>query len=142
MKNQWRKISHRARIDDSLGELRGVLADISQRRGRNPFQSDLWLLNAEYEQWDSARINNMLRKFWVRKLTLGWTISNDTNGTSKPGVCWAMYPMAQAAASFTVGSNSSRHGTRVSSAFESTTACARSGECFATALSTKAAAFL
>lgn len=63
-------------------------------------------------------------------------------GMNVPGVCWAMYPMAHAAASLTVGSNSSRHGTRVSNAFESTTACARSGECFATALKTKAAAFL
>ena len=61
---------------------------------------------------------------------------------SIPAVCWAIYPIAHAAASLTVGSNSSKHGTKVSNAFESTTACDRSGECLATDLRTKAAAFL
>ena len=45
-------------------------------------------------------------------------------------------------ASFTVGSNSSKQGTNVSNALESTTACASCGECLATARRTKAAAFL
>jgi hypothetical protein len=53
-----------------------------------------------------------------------------------------MKESAQAAASFTVGSNSSRHTTNASSAPESTTAFASCVECFATALRTKAAAFL
>ena len=53
-----------------------------------------------------------------------------------------MKESAQAAASFTVGSNSSRHTTNASSAPESTTAFASWVECFATALRTKAAAFL
>lgn len=50
--------------------------------------------------------------------------------------------MAQAAFSLTEGSNSSRQATNESRAPESTTAWANLGECFATALSTKAAAFL
>lgn len=53
-----------------------------------------------------------------------------------------MHDKAQAAASFTLGSNSSKHTTKASSALESTTALANCGECLATALSTKAAAFL
>ena len=39
-----------------------------------------------------------------------------------PGVCCAIYPIAQDAASFTVGSNSSKQGTKVSRALLSTTA--------------------
>ena len=39
-----------------------------------------------------------------------------------PGVCCAIYPIAQEAASFTVGSNSSKQGTKVSRALLSTTA--------------------
>ena len=54
----------------------------------------------------------------------------------------AMYASAYAAASFTDGSNSSRQMTRASRAPESTTACANVAECLATALNTKAAAFL
>lgn len=59
-----------------------------------------------------------------------------------PALCCAIYPMAHAADSLTVGSNSSRHGTKASKAPESTTALASSGECLATARNTKAAAFL
>ena len=58
------------------------------------------------------------------------------------GVCLAMKESAQAAASLTVGSNSSRQTTNAYKAPESTTAFASWVECFATALRTKAAAFL
>ena len=57
-------------------------------------------------------------------------------------MCLAMKESAQAAASFTEGSNSSRQTTSASKAAESTTAFAKVYECFATALKTKAAAFL
>jgi hypothetical protein len=53
-----------------------------------------------------------------------------------------MYERAHAADYLTVGSNSSRHTTRASKAPESTTAFASWVECLATALRTKAAAFL
>lgn len=53
-----------------------------------------------------------------------------------------MYLRAEAAASLTLGSNSSRHWTRASKAPELITAIASVEECFATHLSTKAAAFL
>ena len=59
-----------------------------------------------------------------------------------PDVCCAIYPIAQAAASFTDGSKSSRHATKAGKAFESTTACDKAGVCLATARKTKAAAFL
>ena len=59
-----------------------------------------------------------------------------------PALWRAIYPNAQAAASFTPGSNSSKHMTNASRAPQSTTDCASCGECFATARSTKAAAFL
>ncbi len=58
------------------------------------------------------------------------------------GVCFAIYDNAQAAASFTVGSNSSKQTTSASKAPESTTAFASCVECLATARSTNAAAFL
>lgn len=57
-------------------------------------------------------------------------------------LCLAIYESAQAAFSLTIGSNSSKQVTRAYKASESTTACANSGECFATALNTNAAAFL
>ena len=57
-------------------------------------------------------------------------------------MCLEIYDKAQAAASLTEGSNSSRQTTRASKAAESTTALARVYECLATALKTKAAAFL
>ena len=53
-----------------------------------------------------------------------------------------MQAKAQAAASFTDGSNSSRQFTNASNAPEFTTAFARTGECLATDLNTYAAAFL
>lgn len=53
-----------------------------------------------------------------------------------------MYDKAHAADSLTVGSNSSRQTTSASKAPESTTAFASCVECLATALNTKAAAFL
>ncbi len=59
-----------------------------------------------------------------------------------PALCLAIYPKAQAAASFTPGSNSSRHITRASNAPQSTTDWASWGECLATARNTNAAAFL
>ncbi len=55
---------------------------------------------------------------------------------------FAMYARAYAAASFTLGSNSSRQMTRASSAPLSTTAWASVAECLATALRTNASAFL
>ncbi len=58
------------------------------------------------------------------------------------GVCLEIYDNAHAAASLTVGSNSSRQTTKASKAPESTTALANCVECLATALNTKAAAFL
>ena len=75
---------------------------------------------------------------------------NTNNGTApasitafaKSSLCLAIYDNAQAAFSFTIGSNSSKHVTKLSNAPESTTAYANSGECLATALKTKAAAFL
>lgn len=54
----------------------------------------------------------------------------------------AIYERAQAAASFTEGSNSSKQTTKASKAPEDTTAYAKDVECLATALNTKAAAFL
>jgi hypothetical protein len=54
----------------------------------------------------------------------------------------AIYESAHAADSLTVGSNYSRHTTRAYNAPESTTAFASCVECLATALRTKAAAFL
>jgi len=54
----------------------------------------------------------------------------------------AIYARAYAAASFTLGSNSSKQITNASNAPESTTAWAKVAECLATALNTKAAAFL
>lgn len=57
-------------------------------------------------------------------------------------MCLAIYDNAHAAASFTVGSNSSRQTTKAYKAPESTTAFANYGVCLATALKTKAAAFL
>jgi hypothetical protein len=57
-------------------------------------------------------------------------------------VCLAIYERAHAAASFTLGSNSSRHTTKASKAPDSTIDWARVVECFATALRTNAAAFL
>ena len=53
-----------------------------------------------------------------------------------------IYDKAHAAASLTDGSNSSKQTTNASSADESTTAFAKVYECLATALKTKAAAFL
>lgn len=53
-----------------------------------------------------------------------------------------MQAKAQAAASFTEGSNSSRQLTSASRAPELTTALAKWGECLATDLKTYAAAFL
>lgn len=61
---------------------------------------------------------------------------------NSPALCRAMYPSAQAADSLTPGSNSSRQITRASRAPQSTTDWASCGECLATALRTKAAAFL
>jgi hypothetical protein len=54
----------------------------------------------------------------------------------------AIHANAQAAASLTEGSNSSKQLTNASKAPELTTALARTGECLATDLSTYAAAFL
>lgn len=59
-----------------------------------------------------------------------------------PALCLAIYASAQAAASLTPGSKSSRHITSESRAPQSTVACASCGECLPTARSTKAAAFL
>lgn len=59
-----------------------------------------------------------------------------------PALCLAIYPRAQATASLTPGSKSSKHITSVSSAPQSTIAWASWGECLATARNTKAAAFL
>lgn len=53
-----------------------------------------------------------------------------------------MYERAHAAASLTLGSNSSRHMTNASRAPDSTTEVANWVECLATALRTNAAAFL
>ena len=53
-----------------------------------------------------------------------------------------MQAKAQAAASLTDGSNSSKQFTKASKAPEFTTALAKCGECFATDLRTYAAAFL
>ena len=53
-----------------------------------------------------------------------------------------MYDKAHAAASLTLGSNSSKQSTKASRAPLSTTDFANVAECFATALNTKAAAFL
>ena len=57
-------------------------------------------------------------------------------------IYFAIQLNAEAAASLTLGSNSSRQTTRASRAPELTTAQAREVECLATALKTKAAAFL
>ena len=70
------------------------------------------------------------------------TAPTSTTFIANYGVCLAMQDKAHAAASLTLGSNSSRHTTKASSALESTTALASWGECLATALRTKAAAFL
>lgn len=53
-----------------------------------------------------------------------------------------MQAKAQAAASLTEGSNSSKQVTSASKAPEVTTALAKTGECLATDLNTYAAAFL
>ena len=74
-----------------------------------------------------------------------YNLGSGDNGADQviiPALCLAIYPRAHAAASFTPGSNSSRQMTRASKAPQSTTDWARPGECFATALSTNAAAFL
>lgn len=57
-------------------------------------------------------------------------------------MCLAIHANAQAAASLTDGSNSSKQLTKASKAPELTTALARTGECLATDLRTYAAAFL
>jgi len=84
------------------------------------------------------------------KLISGSCIHNTNNGTAPASttdcanvaVWLAIYPNAQAAASLTEGSNSSKHNTNASKAPADTTAWANSGLCFATARKTKAAAFL
>lgn len=78
---------------------------------------------------------------WTHK-TKSETAPASTTDYAKSCVCLAIQAKAQAAASFTDGSNSSRQLTRASSAPEFTTALARWGECLATDLSTYAAAFL
>ena len=70
------------------------------------------------------------------------TAPASTTAYAKSAVCLAIYLNAEAAASLTLGSNSSKHITSYSRAPESTTDLASVGECFATHLKTNAAAFL
>jgi len=70
------------------------------------------------------------------------TAPTSTTAYASLSVCLAIYDKAQAAASLTLGSNSSRQTTRLSNAPLSTTAYANYAECLATALNTNAAAFL
>jgi len=59
-----------------------------------------------------------------------------------PSLCLAIYPIAQAAASLTPGSKSSRHATKALTAPELVTAVASSELCFEIALNKKQLAFL
>lgn len=59
-----------------------------------------------------------------------------------PALCLAIYASAQAAASLTPGSKSSKHITRESRVPQSTVACASYRKCLPTARSMKTAAFL
>ncbi len=79
--------------------------------------------------------------YWTHNTNKG-TAPTYTTDIANYGVCLDMYDKAQAAAYFTVGSNSYKHTTNAYKAPESTTAFANCVECLATALSTNAAAFL
>lgn len=79
--------------------------------------------------------------YWIHKTKRG-TAPTSTTFIASSGVCLAIQERAHAAASFTLGSNSSKQTTSAYKALESTTALASCAECLATALRTKAAAFL
>lgn len=152
-----RQVSDGAGLHHGLGQFRRVFADVTERRGGDAFEGHLRLLKTQHQQGPSSCIQDSLsqscmvqqstkikeaRRFETVCPNKSCPQGKEQVCVSLQALCRAMQPRAQAAASFTPGSNSSRQRTRASTPPQPTTSWESSGECLATARSTNAAAFL
>lgn len=62
MHDERRQVRYRAGVDHRLRQLRGVLADVAHGRGGDALEGYLGLLDAENQQRDRPRVQNVLRQ--------------------------------------------------------------------------------
>lgn len=65
VQNHLGKVSNGPRVHHSLSELRGVLGNVTEGRGRDALQSDLWFLDAEDQQRHGPSIHHCLGQLWL-----------------------------------------------------------------------------
>lgn len=59
--DERRQVRYGTGIDDCLRKLRGVFADVAHGRGGDALEGYLGLLDAQHQQRDGPRVQNVLR---------------------------------------------------------------------------------